>query len=335
MNEFESVFVDLAIDKTKTKKVIDYSDLCVHRTNCAPYLVGERIYEATSSVGLRDSQEDRFFMIPQFFNDQTSCVGVFDGTVGNFASEFVNNNIVQQLCCSDFIKNEDFGLFSLNNGKCSMASVAGMISACMKKLFNDVDCSLIEMCAEHNLHYTSCTGITALLWNNLLTISHVGDSKACIAKIHENVLTTEWLTLDHKPNMPQELSRIEQAGGSLVWLHDNKPFIRGGDFFTRQAAGDHPKQLNYSRAFGGKDLKKYGLSSEPDVNHFEIFPDDKLLLVASDGLWDVLQPNIACEIAMKAKMNGKSATTEIVNTAVRMMPKVGVCDNITVIAIFL
>ncbi len=67
MNVLESVFVDLAIDKIKTKKVIDYSDLCVHRTNCAPYLVGERIYEATTSVGLRDSQEDRFFFDTTIF----------------------------------------------------------------------------------------------------------------------------------------------------------------------------------------------------------------------------------------------------------------------------
>jgi len=48
---------------------------------------------------------------------------------------------------------------------------------------------------------------------------------------------------------------------------------RGGDFFRRQAAGEHPKQLNYSRAFGGKDLKMFGLSVEPDISHFEITPE--------------------------------------------------------------
>jgi len=332
MAEFESEFGDLTIEN---KKKVNYSDLCVHRTNCAPYVVGKRIYEATSSVGLRDSQEDRFFLIPQFFNNHTSFCGVFDGTVGYHASDFANNSMVQQLCCSDLITNEESGLFSSNNEACSTTDVALMINTCMKKLFNDVDNSLIEMCAENNYNYTSCTGITALLWHNLLTISHVGDSKACIARLHENELTTEWLTLDHKPNMPQELSRIEQAGGSLVWLHGNKPYIRGGDFFTRQAAGDHPKQLNYSRALGGKDLKKYGLSSEPDVNHFELFPDDKLLLIASDGLWDVLSPTVACGIAMKARLESKSATAEIVNAAIRLMPKVGIRDNITVIAMFL
>ncbi len=76
---------------------------------------------------------------------------------------------------------------------------------------------------------------------------------------------------------------------------------RGGDFFKRQANGEHPKQLNYSRAFGGKDLKMFGLSVEPDISHFEITPDDKLVLLASDGLWDVINPRAACEIGLRGR----------------------------------
>lgn len=86
---------------------------------------------------------------------------------------------------------------------------------------------------------------------------------------------------------------------------------RGGDFHRRQAAGEHPKQLNYSRAFGGKDLKMFGLIAEPDISHFEITPDDKLVLLASDGLWDVLNPKVACEIALEARRNGRNATEEV------------------------
>ena len=110
---------------------------------------------------------------------------------------------------------------------------------------------------------------------------------------------------------------------------------RGGDFFRRQAAGEHPKQLNYSRAFGGKDLKMFGLSADPDISHFELSPDDKLILLGSDGLWDVINPRLACEIAIRARREGKSATKELVRRAIEEMPQCGVRDNITVIAIFL
>ncbi len=93
-------------------------------------------------------------------------------------------------------------------------------------------------------------------------------------------------------------------------------YLRGGDFIARQAAGEHPKQLNYSRAFGGKDLKKYGLVVEPDVFHFTATDSDKyiniiclqllviyflssLLILGSDGLWDALDPTQACIIALQ------------------------------------
>ncbi len=93
-------------------------------------------------------------------------------------------------------------------------------------------------------------------------------------------------------------------------------------------------QLNYSRAFGGKDLKTFGLSAEPDISQFEVTAADRLCLIASDGLWDVLSPEIAIEIAMRARAENRSASLDIVRHAIDHMPVRGVRDNITVIAIF-
>ena len=57
----------------------------------------------------------------------------------------------------------------------------------------------------------------------------------------------------------------------------------------RKASGDKPMQLQYSRAFGGKDLKPYGLSCVPDVVQIDLAsaPRAQYLILASDGLWDV------------------------------------------------
>lgn len=260
--------------------------------------------------------------------------GVFDGTVGPDASEYIMQNICAHLCDTDEIK-EMVRIHQNGDGIISNEIAAGKIRVAMRSAFVNADAALIRMCASKNLHYASSTGVAAFLWKDLLTVAHIGDSKACIAKWKDNDLYPEWLTVDHKPHMPHELQRIEQSGGSLAWLHGNKPYIRGGDFFRRQANGEHPKQLNYSRAFGGKDLKMYGLSSEPDINHFEITPEDKLVLIGSDGLWDVLNPKIACDIALAARKEGRSATNDIVQRAIHDMPLCGVRDNITVIALFL
>ena len=104
---------------------------------------------------------------------------------------------------------------------------AEALKEALRNTFLSADRALIEHCAARKLHYASCTGVTCFLWKNLLTVAHVGDSKACIAKVTgEGEVQPEWLTVDHKPNMPHELKRIEANGGSLAWLHGNKPYIR-------------------------------------------------------------------------------------------------------------
>jgi protein phosphatase 2C family protein 2/3 len=217
----------------------------------------------------------------------------------------------------------------------ALSEIAERMSKCMRDAFLSADKELIELCRKQSLNYASSTGVTALFWRNVLTIAHVGDSRACITKLTDTGLKPEWLTVDHKPNTPAELRRIEQAGGSLVWLHGVKPYIRGGDFTSRQAMGERPKQLNYSRAFGGKDLKNYGLIAEPDVSHFEIAANDRVLILGSDGLWDVLSPTIAAELAIETHKCGRSAADALVDAALEEMPRCNVSDNITAIVVFL
>jgi protein phosphatase 2C family protein 2/3 len=107
-----------------------------------------------------------------------------------------------------------------------LSAIADQLSECIREVFLSVDLSLIDMCKARKLHYVSSTAVTVLLWRNVLTVAHVGDSRACIAKMTEGILRPEWLTVDHKPNTPSELQRIESCGGTLVWLHGVKPYIR-------------------------------------------------------------------------------------------------------------
>ena len=124
--------------------------------------------------------------------------------------------------------------------------------------------------------YTASTGVICLIHHPSaqLCVSHVADSHAVIAAPQPGVrpgkdtyeggvrpLISFSLTKSHKPDEREELVRINQAGGQLVYLHDQKPFIRGKDFRTKRKA----IQLNYSRAFGSKDLKHSGLISVPDI----------------------------------------------------------------------
>lgn len=45
-----------------------------------------------------------------------------------------------------------------------------------------------------------------------------------------------------------------------------------------------------SRALGDFDMKKYGLSSEPEIKNLSI-KQNKILIISSDGIWDVFDEN--------------------------------------------
>ena len=177
-------------------------------------------------VGLRPAQEDRFVLVPSFFDPKASFCGVFDGTVGDHASDFISKNIVSIFCSQPAIRDAHEGLFAHSAEPIPMDAAAVKIRDALRATFLEADQALIAHCAERGLHYASSTGVAVFLWGNLLSVAHIGDSKACIAKQVGDQIFPEWLTVDHKPNKPNELARIEQCGGSLVWLHGNKPFIR-------------------------------------------------------------------------------------------------------------
>lgn len=126
-----------------------------------------------------------------------------------------------------------------------------------------------------------------------------------------------------------------QAGGSLTYLHGGKPFIRGGDFTARQAKGDRPMQLNYSRAFGGKDLKMFGLSCEPTVTHMDVTGADRVVVLASDGLWDVISADVACIAATNARASSKDPAEHLVDSALAAHDAAGSIDNVTVVVVYL
>jgi serine/threonine protein phosphatase PrpC len=57
--------------------------------------------------------------------------------------------------------------------------------------------------------------------------------------------------------------------------------------------------LNVSRALGDSDLKQWVIS-DPFVREFQLTSADEFIVLATDGLWDVLSNEGAVEIAQEA-----------------------------------
>jgi len=206
-------------------------------------------------------------------------------------------------------------------------------------LYRSIDVEVLERCAKERLDYTTSTAVTAMILGDVLIIGHVGDSRAILGKQTGGGITSEQLTTDHKADLQSERERIEKCGGMVEKLqnHNNKPFHRGGDFLMRKALGEAPMQLQYARAFGAKDLRPFGLICVPDVKVIPLDASTKggVVVIASDGLWDVLTADDAAKDAIAVAKTGRNPAESLVGKALQINQSKGTrADNITCVCIF-
>ncbi|XP_059660801.1 probable protein phosphatase 2C 24 [Cornus florida] len=153
--------------------------------------------------------------------------------------------------------------------------------------WNDVD--LLRANCRCELQTPDCdavgsTAVVAVVTPHKIIVANCGDSRAVLSRKGKAVP----LSIDHKPDRPDELSRIEAAGGRVIYW-------------------DGPRVLGFlamSRAIGDNYLKPY-VSCEPEVVIIDRTAEDDCLILASDGLWDVVSNNTACGVALMC-LRGKA-----------------------------
>lgn len=110
-----------------------------------------------------------------------------------------------------------------------------------------------------------------------LIVANIGDSRALIARRDGKAKS---LTSDHKPINRKEFLRIGQEWG---FVHDER--LEG--------------ELAVARTLGDNNLRT--ICHEPDVDMVELEPNmDKYLIIACDGVFDVLENDQVSEIAIKS-----------------------------------
>ncbi|KAH9615780.1 hypothetical protein KSS87_003877 [Heliosperma pusillum] len=121
------------------------------------------------------------------------------------------------------------------------------------------------------------TAIVAVVSGCQIILSNCGDSRAVLCKRTQTTpngpKTTQTipLSVDHKPDREDELSRIEGVGGRVFnW---NGARVSG--------------VLAMSRAIGDRYLRPY-IIPVPEITFTTRSDEDECLILASDGLWDVM-----------------------------------------------
>lgn len=146
------------------------------------------------------------------------------------------------------------------------------------------------------------TAVTLIKQGPDLVIGNVGDSRALLATRDENnSLVPVQLTIDLKPNLPREAARIEQFNGRVFALQDEPEVAR-----VWLPHCDTPG-LAMARAFGDFCLKDFGLISVPDVFYHRITDRDEFVILATDGVWDVLSNKEAIDIVAAAPSRATAA----------------------------
>jgi protein phosphatase 2C family protein 2/3 len=134
------------------------------------------------------------------------------------------------------------------------------------------------------------TALAAVVQGRTLVVANTGDSRAVLCRRGRGIE----LSTDHKP--PAELERIAAAGGFV----DTDGYLNGcvsvsralGDWqlccANKQPLKTHPGEGTHA---GGP------LTAEPEMRVHDLTEEDEFLILACDGLWDVLSSQGAVELA--------------------------------------
>ncbi|KAK9075375.1 hypothetical protein SSX86_003698 [Deinandra increscens subsp. villosa] len=176
----------------------------------------------------------------------------------------------------------------------------------LSETYQQTDSDFLES-EKDNSRDDGSTASTAVLVGNRLYVANVGDSRTIISKAGKAIPLSE----DHKPNRSDERERIENAGGVVMWAG------------TWRVGG----VLAMSRAFGNRMLKQF-VVAEPDIQEQELCEEFELLVLASDGLWDVVPNDDAVTLA-QSEEEPEAAAKKLIETAFSC----GSADNITCIVV--
>jgi serine/threonine protein phosphatase PrpC len=209
-------------------------------------------------------------------DENSACFGVFDGHGGKEVALFASKHFSQEL-----LKNERYQ--------------QGDIETALKETFLQIDILLrstegateifrlqrdLPDSAEVNPRDVTdaaanvgCTAVVALIQGNTIYVANAGDSRCVLGHSGKAVD----MSMDHKPDLPEENARIRAAGGCVIDGRVN------GNINLSRSLGD----LEYKNV-PSIPVERQAVTSMPDVKRLELTSEDHFIALCCDGIWDIL-----------------------------------------------
>ncbi|QCE16379.1 protein phosphatase 2C [Vigna unguiculata] len=277
----------------------------VFELDCTP------LWGFTSVCGKRPEMEDALATVPRFlkipiqmltgdrvpdgidqcFREQTvHFFGVYDGHGGSQVANYCRERM--HLALAEEIESVREGLLVESTKDDCPDLWKKAFSSCFLKVDSEVggDVNSDPVAPET----VGSTAVVAVICSSHIVVSNCGDSRAVLCRGKEPMA----LSVDHKPNRPDEYARIEAAGGRVIQWNGHRVF----------------GVLAMSRSIGDRYLKPW-IIPDPEVMFLPRAKDDDCLILASDGLWDVMTNEEVCDIARRRillwhKKNGMPLSSE-------------------------
>jgi serine/threonine protein phosphatase PrpC len=217
------------------------------------------------------------------------------------------------------------------------ALTAAFVACNHELVVGPIDCS-----------YSGSTAVALFIDGNTLFCCNTGDSRAVLASTRPidpadarapattapaSGLTVIPLSIDHKPDRPDEKRRILQSGGRVEACRAANGAEIGPPrvWLARQ---DVPG-LAMTRSFGDQVAASVGVNAVPEVYHRVLGEGDRFLILASDGVWEFITNEEAVDMVAACKTAQEACAVLVQEAELRWRREEDVVDDISAMAIFL
>ena len=188
----------------------------------------------------------------------------------------------------------------------------------------------IEKNSDIDANFSGTTCVMVFQVGNRILCGNVGDSRAIMVKGDKAIP----LSIDQKPDDPEESKRIKENGGEISQYEEDGE--KSGPFRVWQKGEVYPG-IAMSRSIGDFIASKLGVIPEPKFIDEKIDKDTKFIVVASDGIWEFLDNDTVKNMVMPfyEKNDPNGACKELIKKATEFWNQEDVVvDDITVIVVF-
>ena len=213
----------------------------------------------------KTSMEDRYAFKDFFCNDpQSGFFAIYDGYGGPMAAE---------KCARHFHEILESKVERVYQKSIKHSKLILDIVAAFKEAYDDMDKILLQGVNEHSRNrWSGCSALTCLLRGNNLFVANAGNVRAVLCRGDGSI---ERVSYDHSPWDKTERRRVRKANGDVS--KSERTALVNGLVSSTRGLGNH-----------GDPNLKVSVTHRPVVNCIPLEDSDQFMILASNGVWDVL-----------------------------------------------